>query len=119
MSHMNVVIVQSDPRHAESLAAVLGDRSCRVSVAGSLDELRKTISKHRINAVVVDLDVVSMKEVEALSREHGLEVVCTHRVADEKMWVDAVNAGAIDVCYPTDTNAISGALCVNRHSAAA
>jgi hypothetical protein len=60
-----------------------------------------------------------MKEVAALHREFGLDVVCTHRVADEKMWVEAVNAGAVDVCYPNDANAISGALCVNQQSAAA
>jgi DNA-binding NtrC family response regulator len=119
MPHMNVVIVQSDPQHAESLAAVLGSRSCHVSVANSLAELRSSIEKNRINAVVVDLDVVPMTEITALSRQYGLDVVCTHRVADEKMWVDAVNAGAVDVCYPTDAHAISGALCINHQSAAA
>jgi DNA-binding NtrC family response regulator len=119
MAQMNVVIVQSDPQHAQSLAAILGSRSCNVSVAGTLDELRRAVKKHNVQAVVVDLDVVSMKDVTALTREHGLEVVCTHRVADEKMWVDAVNAGAVDVCYPTDANCISLALCVNQHSAAA
>jgi DNA-binding NtrC family response regulator len=119
MSHMNVLILQSDPHDAESLAAVLGSRACNVFVAGSLDELRRVVKKQNVQAVVVDLDVVPMKEVTALCREHGLDVVCTHRVADEKMWVEAVNAGAVDVCYPTDANAISGALCVNQQSAAA
>jgi|SRR5689334_10399076 DNA-binding NtrC family response regulator len=119
MAHMNVVIVQSDPQHAQSLAEMLGSRSCNVSVAGTLEELRRAVKKQNVQAVVVDLDVVSMKEVSALCREHGLDVICTHRVADEKMWVEAVNAGAVDVCYPTDANAISGALCVNHHSAAA
>jgi DNA-binding NtrC family response regulator len=119
MAHMNVVIIQSDPQHAESLAAALGSKLCNVSVAGTLDELRHAIKKQRVHAVVVDLDMVPMKEVAALTRECGIEVVCTHRVADEKMWVDAVNAGAVDVCYPTDTYAISGALSVNQRSAAA
>jgi DNA-binding NtrC family response regulator len=119
MAQMNVVIVQSDPQHAQSLAAILGSKSCNVSVAGTIDELRRAVKKHNVQAVVVDLDVVSMKDVTALTREHGLEVVCTHRVADEKMWVDAVNAGAVDVCYPTDANCISLALCVNQQSAAA
>lgn len=119
MAHMNVVIVQSDPRHAESLAAALASKLCNVSVAGTLDELRHAVDKQRIHAVVVDLDMVSMKEVAALRREYGIEVVCTHRVADERMWVDAVNAGAVDVCYPTDAYAISGALSVNQRSAAA
>jgi DNA-binding NtrC family response regulator len=118
MAHLNVVIVQSNPQYAESLAAVLGSK-CNVSVAGSIDELRRAVNKHRWNAAVVDLDVVSMQEIATLHREYGLDVVCTHRVADEKMWVDAVNAGAVDVCYPNDTTAISGALCVNQHSAAA
>jgi DNA-binding NtrC family response regulator len=119
MAQMNVVIVQSDPQHAESLAVALGSKLCNVSVAASLDELRHAVDKQRIHAVVVDLDMVSMKEVAALRREYGIEVICTHRVADEKMWVDAVNAGAIDVCYPTDTYAIFGALSVNQRSAAA
>lgn len=119
MAQMNVLILQSDPQNAESLAAVLGSRSCNVLVAGSLDELRRAVKKQNVQAVVVDLDVVPMKEVAALCREHGIDVVCTHRVADEKMWVEAVNAGAVDVCYPTDSNAISGALSVRHHSAAA
>ena len=119
MSHMNVVIVQSNPQDAQSLANVLGSRSCNVSVAGTLDELRRAVHKKGLHAAVVDLDVVPMTEIAALCREFGLEVVCTHRIADEKMWVDAVNAGAVDVCYPTDANAISGALSVNQHSAAA
>jgi len=119
MAFVNVVVIQSDPQHAESLAATLGSRSCNVSVAASLDELRRAVKKQRVNAAVVDLDVVSMKEVTSLSRDLGVEVVCTHRVADEKMWVDAVNAGALDVCYPTDANCISMALCINQQSAAA
>ena len=119
MAQTNVVILQSDPQHAESLAATLGSRTCNVSVASSLDELRRAVKKQTVQAVVVDLDVVPMKEVSALCREHGLDVICTHRVADEKMWVEAVNAGAVDVCYPTDANAISGALCMNHQSAAA
>lgn len=118
MAVMNVVIVQSDPQHAQSLASLLGSRSCNVSVAASLDELRRTVGKHRVNAAVVDLDVVPMEELEHLRRE-GVDVVCTHRVADEKMWVDAVNAGAVDVCYPTDTNSITYALSMHHRSAAA
>jgi DNA-binding NtrC family response regulator len=119
MAHMNVVIIQSDPQHAQSLAALLGSRSCNVSVAGTVDELRRVVKKHGVQSVVVDLDVVSMKDVTALTREFGLEVICTHRIPDDKMWVDAMNAGAVDVCCSTDATAISGALCLNHHSAAA
>jgi hypothetical protein len=32
--------------------------------------------------------------------------VCTHRLADEKMWTTAMDAGAADVCPSFDTRSI-------------
>jgi hypothetical protein len=32
--------------------------------------------------------------------------VCTHRLADERMWTDALAAGAADCCHSSDVRAI-------------
>jgi hypothetical protein len=34
----------------------------------------------------------------------SLPIVCTHRIPDEKLWIAALDAGAIDVCPTTDVN---------------
>jgi hypothetical protein len=50
------------------------------------------------------METASISDVEHLSREFPTAcIVCTHRLADEDMWTAAVNAGAADVCPPSDT----------------
>jgi hypothetical protein len=53
------------------------------------------------------METASISDVERLSREFPQAcIVCTHRLADEDMWTAAVNAGAADVCPPSDTRGI-------------
>jgi len=42
-------------------------------------------------------------------------VVCTHRLADEEIWTNVMNAGASDCCLPSDVNGIMFA--VRRYAA--
>jgi DNA-binding NarL/FixJ family response regulator len=41
----------------------------------------------------------------------SLPIVCTHRIPDEQLWIDALEAGATDVCAVDDVqNVLTSAL---------
>ena len=102
-----VVLLQSNPEIAQSLAASLLSSFRSVYAVRSLEELRANILKHRAGVVILDIEVAPLHEVERLSHEFpGLNVVCTHRLADEEMWTAALSAGASDICPTNDTHSI-------------
>jgi DNA-binding NtrC family response regulator len=107
MQPLNVVLLQSDSRVAQSLVSALANTFSSVRQVQSLGELRTSIAKHRAGVAILDMEAASMSDIEHLSREFPKAcIVCTHRLADEDMWTAAVNAGAADVCPPSDTRAI-------------
>jgi len=72
-----------------------------------LGELRNSIEKHVAGIAILDMEAASISDVEHLAREFPkARIVCTHRLADEDMWAAALNAGAADVCPPSDTRGI-------------
>jgi len=82
-----IVLLQSDPNVAQTLAASLSNSFHRVHVARSMDELRYAAAKHQPLAIVLDLESASLNDVESLKKEfQGIRVICNHRVADEEMW---------------------------------
>jgi FixJ family two-component response regulator len=107
MQPLNVVLFQSDSRVAQSLVSALANTFSSVRQVQSLGELRTSIAKHRAGIAILDMEAASISDVEHLSREFPKAcIVCTHRLADEEMWTAAVNAGAADVCPPSDTQGI-------------
>lgn len=114
-----VVVVHSDSRQANKLAASLDGHFQRVVIARTAEELLAAIPKHRSELAIVDLDVVSLEAVAELRREFGVDIICTHRCADEAMWADALSAGAIDCLYNDDIRAIVAAAARKPMAAAA
>lgn len=107
MQYANIVLLQSDPNIAKTLAAMLSSSFTQVHVAGSVDELRHTAVKYRPAAIVLDLESASLAEVEVLKKEfEGVRVICNHRVADEEMWTRTLNVGADDCCPSSDMRGI-------------
>jgi DNA-binding NtrC family response regulator len=107
MERLHVVLLQSDSRVAQSLVSALTHSVGSVHQVQSLGELRTNIAKHRAGIAILDMEAASLSDVEHLSREFPKAcIVCTHRLADEDMWTAAVNAGAVDVCPPSDTQGI-------------
>jgi DNA-binding NtrC family response regulator len=107
MQPLNVVLLQSDSSVAQSLVSALANTFSSVRQVQSLGELRTNIAKHRAGLAILDMEAASISDVEHLSREFPKAcIVCTHRLADEEMWTAAVNAGAVDVCPPSDTGCI-------------
>jgi DNA-binding response OmpR family regulator len=118
MQYANVILLQSDPKIAQTMAAMLSASFHQVHVTRSVDELRHAAVKHRPTAIVLDLESASLAEVETLKKEfEGIRVICTHRVADEEMWTRTLNVGADDCCPSSDMRGIlSSAMRDNRLS---
>ena len=107
MQPLNVVLLQSDSRTAQSLVSALANTFGAVHQVQSLGELRTSIAKHRARIAILDMEAASLSDIQHLSREFPKAcIVCTHRLADEDMWTAAVNAGAVDVYPPSDTRGI-------------
>ena len=107
MKPLSVVVAQSNSKTAEMLAKSLYNHFRAVHLFRTLDELRQAIPSHRADVAIVDLELASLSEVQQLKREFSsTTIVCTHRLADEKMWMDALAAGASDCCYSSDVRAI-------------
>jgi DNA-binding response OmpR family regulator len=115
MQQTNVLLLQSDPNIAKTLADSLGNSFHRVHVAKSVDELRHAAAKHQPYAIIVDLETASLGDVESLKRDfQQTRIVCNHRVADEEMWTRTLNVGADDCCSTSDMRAILSAAAPER-----
>ena len=102
-----VVIAQNDPGIAQGLANDLHAHFARVTVARSTVELRTMLLRHETRVAVLDLELVSLEEVKQLVSNFGdLTIVCTHRSPDERMWMEAMSAGAVEFCHPQDLRSI-------------
>jgi len=107
MQPLNVVLLQSDSRAAGCIVSALTNSVAVVHQVQSMGELRSSIAKHRAGIAILDMEAVSISDVQHLTREFpNACVVCTHRLADEDMWRAALNAGAADICPPSDTQGI-------------
>jgi DNA-binding NarL/FixJ family response regulator len=107
MESPRVVLLQSNPEIARSLAAALTGSFHIIHTVTSVEELHERISKHRAGVAIVDMEVAKVSDLARLTREFpGARIVCNHRLADEEMWAEALKAGAADVCPSTDTAAI-------------
>jgi hypothetical protein len=63
--------------------------------------------RHEARVAVLDLEVVNLEEIRNLaSTLSDLSIVVTHRSPDERMWMAAVSAGAIEFCHPQDIRSI-------------
>jgi DNA-binding response OmpR family regulator len=99
----NVVVLESDFRIAQSLAAKLSTHFHPVHVTDSNDGLRACVARQRPEAIVLNLEQFHLSAVRDLHQDFPwLTIVCTHRLPDEKLWITALEAGASDVCRSED-----------------
>jgi DNA-binding NtrC family response regulator len=112
MKPLSIVIAYSNPKHAEVLCRAL-DSHCRVmNLATSFQEMVTAISRHRANVAIVDLELPGLTDVQQLVRQFpATSMICTHRLADDRMWAKALSAGAVDFCNSSDVRAITSAAC--------
>ena len=63
--------------------------------------------RHEARVAVLDLELIGLEELRRLSETSSeLVIVSTHRAPDEKMWMSALSAGAVEFCHPHDIRSI-------------
>jgi DNA-binding NarL/FixJ family response regulator len=106
LSH--VVLLQRDPNVTESMAASLSTSFSSIDATHSIEKLQRSIAECRPALVIVDLEMISMNDVQRLCTDFSdVKVICTHRLADDEMWTQALGAGAVDVCPSFDIGGIA------------
>ena len=99
----SIVVLETDPRVAESLAGKLSSHFHPIHLTHSGNELRERIARIRPEAVVLDIESSRLTDVRSLRHDFpSLPIVCTHRLPDEQLWIAALEAGASDVCQSGD-----------------
>jgi|SRR5579871_5068524 chemotaxis response regulator CheB len=94
----SVVLLETDLKSARSLAGGLRPHFS-VHVTRSREELRDEVARNRPEAVVVNMELWRLTDIESLHQEFPeVPIVCTHRIPDEDLWMAALEAGATDVC---------------------
>jgi len=120
MEPLSVVLYQKDPGTAQTLAVGLYQHFELVYLAGTYEEVRPALARNRAAALVLDLETAGPGEVEHLHREFpGLCIVGTHRLADDKLWAEAMSLGASDICEPRKDQVVHSLLNKRAHHAAA
>jgi hypothetical protein len=103
MRPINVVLALHDAAAADCLTASLNKQFRNLLVAKSFAEVKSAVTRFRAPFSVVDLELLSLPEITALAREFpATAFVCVHRLADDRLWTDALAAGAVDCCYTQD-----------------
>jgi len=120
MEPLNVVLYHYDPRTAQALAAGLSQHSLSVHLAHDREDLCPTLARRRPEVLVLNMETSPDDEVENLHREFpGLSIVCTHRLADDEMWAEALSRGASDICAPRQDEVVRSVMRQRVHLSAA
>ena len=107
MKPLSVVVAQSNAKTADFLVKSLYNHFRVVNTVENVPDLLHSIPKHRADVAIVDLEMADLDQVQQLTQQFAATtIVCTHRLADEKMWADALAVGAADCCHTSDVRAI-------------
>ena len=107
MRPINVVLAHHDPQSAAHLLARLRTEFRKVVLVNSADELRYAVARLRAALALVDLELMSYRDIRELSRDFpAAGVVSIHRLADERMWSESLAYGAADCCQSNDVASI-------------
>jgi ActR/RegA family two-component response regulator len=107
MRPINAVLAHHDAVSSERLAASLGKQFRNLVLAGSFAEAKSAVARFRAPFAIVDLELVGLNELRELSREFpATAFVCIHRLADDRMWAEALAMGAVDCCCTADVAGI-------------
>jgi len=101
MEPLRVILYHNDAGIAQALAANLSRHFPSVTLVDSCEGIRPAIAQQHADVLVLDVETSRSGEVKRLHLEFpDLSIVCTHRLADEELWAEALNQGAADVCMP-------------------
>jgi chemotaxis response regulator CheB len=106
----SVILLETDLKTARSLAGGLRPHFS-VHVTRSREELRDEVARNPPEAVVLNIEVWRLNDIESLHQEFPeVPIVCTHRIPDEELWMAALAAGASDVCTDDVGNVLTSVL---------
>ena len=116
-----MVLYHNDTGVTQALVSSLSREVRLVCVASACPEIRPAIIRSRADVLILDLETSCLDEVEKLHSEFpDLSIVCTHRLADEELWAQALRQGAVDMCEPRRTDdVVRSVLSERAHHAAA
>jgi len=107
MRPINAVLAHHDPGAAQYLTGSLNKEFRNLLVARSAYELRSAVARYRAPFAVIDLELIGLAELKELCREFpATAFVGIHRLADDRMWADALAMGAVDCCHCDDLRGI-------------
>ncbi len=107
MRPINVVLAHHDAVAADRLTASLAKQFRNLEVAKSAGEIAPAVARLRAPFAVVDLEMVGFPQLKVLCSEFpATAFVCIHRLADDRMWSDALAMGAVDCCHSSDLHGI-------------
>ena len=110
MRPINAVLAYQDPSSAQYLATSLSKEFRNLLIAKSAYELRSSVARYRAPFVVVDLELIGLSELKELCREFpSTAFVGIHRLADDRMWSEALAMGAVDCCHSDDVRGVLAA----------
>lgn len=120
MEPVNVVLYQNDAATAEKLAASLSQHFPSIYLTRSREEIRTAITRSGAEVLVLDVEASGDRELERIHNEFpGLYILCTHRLADDELWTEALSQGAADLCVPGNTEEVVRSLTRERARRAA
>ncbi len=107
MRPINVVLAYHDALSAERLAASFRNHFRSLAVAKSLEETCSAMERLHAPFAVVDLELIDMAALKRLCAQFpSTAFVCVHRLADDRMWSEALAMGAVDCCHSSDVRGI-------------
>ncbi len=107
MRPINAVLAHHDTMSAQRLSDSLKKEFRNLVVAASAQELRSAVARFRAPFAVIDLELVNLGELKELCHDYpATAFVCVHRLADDRMWTEALAMGAVDCCQSEDLHGI-------------
>ena len=107
MRPINAVLAYHDALSAERLAASLRNQFRNLAITKSLEEAKSALARLHAPFAVVDLELIGTAQLKQLRAQFpSTAFVCIHRLADDRMWTEALAAGAVDCCYSSDVRGI-------------
>lgn len=107
MRPINAVLAHHDADSAQRLSESLRKEFRNLLLANSAYELKSAVARYRAPFAVVDLELISMGELKELCHDFPVTAfVCIHRLADDRMWSEALAMGAVDCCHCEDLHGI-------------
>ena len=94
----SVVVLENDPRVAQSLAGKLSSHFNTVHFTPPAMNCGSALHSNHPEVMVLDIEYSRLGDVNLHHDFPLLPIVCLYRVPDEELWVDALEAGASDVC---------------------